>query len=120
MSRCRYGERKGFDPCPRPNPGKHSWCPHHRKLYRLARTYEIPVANLERMFDAQGNACAVCRTPFDDLPPGEIHLDHDHESGEPRAWLCGPCNCAIGDLQEDPDRFAAAVAYLHIYEEMTT
>jgi hypothetical protein len=43
---------------------------------------------------------------------GPLHLDHDHETGAPRGWLCGPCNRALGLLQEETSRIVGLAQYL--------
>ena len=39
-------------------------------------------------------------------------LDHDHNTGEFRGWLCTKCNSAIGKLGDDLDGVLRAVKYL--------
>lgn len=47
-------------------------------------------------------------------PPGKmvLHLDHCHQSGAFRGWLCSKCNVSIGMLGDTVDRLMLAVAYL--------
>jgi hypothetical protein len=55
--------------------------------------------------------CDVCGKP----PPSNklgVAFDHDHETGAFRGWLCGPCNSALGLVQDDPERLEALAAYL--------
>jgi hypothetical protein len=63
----------------------------------------------------QGNACAVCRTPFSD-DTRFIHADHCHEQNLPRGLLCQPCNIAEGLIQKtglSPEEFGRRLtAYL--------
>lgn len=40
------------------------------------------------------------------------HVDHDHATDLIRGILCSRCNQALGLLDDDPERFAAAIAYL--------
>ena len=53
----------------------------------------------------------------------KLDIDHDHnccpESGKScgkcvRGWLCGPCNRALGMLQEDPRRIEGLLDYLGV------
>tara|TARA_R110001583_G_scaffold28879_7_gene101792 strand:+ start:10495 stop:10965 length:471 start_codon:yes stop_codon:yes gene_type:complete len=39
-------------------------------------------------------------------------LDHDHDSGEFRGWLCNPCNSALGWFQDNINKVRRAVKYL--------
>lgn len=95
-------------------------------LGRNGNTYRSWVARLRRrgitveeynaLVEAQGDACAICRT--DDKGTGRNgpfdvwQVDHDHETGAVRGLLCSPCNLALGLFGDDPDRLAAAIAYL--------
>jgi hypothetical protein len=38
-------------------------------------------------------------------------LDHDHTTGAVRGWLCGPCNRALGFLQDSAERCALLANY---------
>jgi len=66
----------------------------------------------------QGGGCAICgRVESSDLPFG---LDHDHDTGQLRGWLCNPCNAALGFLQDDPALLDAAKAYLARWKSSQT
>jgi hypothetical protein len=38
--------------------------------------------------------------------------DHDHVTEVHRGWLCGPCNKALGLMEDDPHRLAGLIRYL--------
>ena len=82
----------------------------------LRRKYGIGVEDYDRMFEAQGGVCAICRKPR----PEErtLHVDHDHETGEIRGLLCFRCNNALGDFDEDFDLFQLAADYLDRDDEL--
>lgn len=42
----------------------------------------------------------------------ELHLDHDHESGKFRGWLCTNCNTALGKLGDNIEGLLRAIHYL--------
>ena len=55
---------------------------------------------------AQDGRCAICGA---EKP---LVGDHNHETGQFRAMLCGQCNVMIGMAHENPEVLLAAVAYL--------
>lgn len=54
--------------------------------------------------------CAIC----DRFPSGprDLHLDHDHQTGQLRDWLCGNCNQGLGNFRDDPELLRAAADYI--------
>lgn len=87
----------------------------HIKVYRRSLTlkrYGLDESGFAALLLAQGNACAICRkTPPEDLKR-RWHVDHDHETGQVRAVLCGKCNVLIGMADESPEVLQSAIAYL--------
>jgi hypothetical protein len=72
------------------------------------------------MYEAQHGVCAACGNPETrtDHRNGEctdLAVDHDHATGQVRALLCGPCNMALGLLQDDPERIEQLLIYLRNY-----
>lgn len=54
--------------------------------------------------------CECCGSP-----PSGVHgltLDHCHETGAFRGWLCGKCNRSIGQLGDNIASLERAIAYL--------
>jgi hypothetical protein len=74
----------------------------------LKREFGITLHDFDRMLEAQGFLCAICRSPLLPWP----HLDHDHTTGRVREILCHHCNLAIGNVKDDPSRAEAVAAYL--------
>lgn len=53
--------------------------------------------------------CEVCnQRPH----KGSLHWDHDHSTGKFRGWLCSPCNNALGNVKDNPERLAKLIRYL--------
>jgi hypothetical protein len=74
--------------------------------YHLKRRYGIGARDVERMIEAQGGMCAVCRTA-----PAQ-HVDHDHATGQVRGILCFNCNGGLGQFRDDRAVLERAITYL--------
>lgn len=79
-----------------------------RRARSLRRQYKLTQSDVDKMIDAQGGACAMCRRPFSVVRPC---IDHDHDSGSVRGVLCTPCNTGLG-VVENLEFRDAALAYL--------
>lgn len=89
--------------------------PEARRDAYLQRTYGITAGEYDELLAAQGGGCAICGG----IDPGNstrcaevLHVDHDHVTGVIRGLLCGPCNRALGQAGDDPDRLLAMAVYL--------
>lgn len=84
---------------------------HSRNRRLLKEKHPIPV----------NHRCECCGKSEDDLT---IHygvqgqsvspwrLDHCHETGEFRGWLCHNCNIGLGRFYDDPDLLMKAISYI--------
>ena len=64
---------------------------------------------LERAERPRPAFCELCgRAPN----KGVLCVDHCHETGIFRGWLCSPCNRSIGQLGDNLEGLARAAAYL--------
>jgi Recombination endonuclease VII len=88
--------------------------------YRLSQ-YGLTQEGFDQLLEAQGHACGMCFTLFEDGQP--IFVDHDHDCckaekrscGEcRRGLLCLSCNTALGIIERKGE---LARAYLHKYED---
>ena len=90
--------------------------PERKKAYRAAQTlrarhrhwlqkYNLTPEDVEEMWEAQGGMCGICQ--IDLLPIEEMtaetrylnifpQLDHNHETGKVRQFLCRSCNTKLG------------------------
>lgn len=87
-----------------------------RKVYRKQMCR--PCNKQERVAEKElkkiyGNTRSL-GTPCDNCgkTTSKLSLDHCHETGEFRGWLCQLCNNAIGMLGDDLDSLRRAVEYL--------
>jgi dCMP deaminase len=77
----------------------------NRKLFnRYQRLYGLSVEDLRGMLESQGNACAICLTPFK-RPENPPIVDHDHDSGRIRGLLCRSCNWQLGGYETRKEEF---------------
>jgi len=68
-------------------------------------------ATAEEIETAFTGKCHVCG-----MSEGEcsrrLHMDHDHETGKFRGWLCHNCNVAIGLLGDNVSRIRSVISYM--------
>lgn len=69
---------------------------------KLKRVYGIDVQDVPYV-------CEVCGK---DNGKRAICIDHDHETGKVRGFLCGNCNRALGLLKDDPALLEKLALYL--------
>lgn len=77
--------------------------------------YGISAEEYDRRLAAQNNLCAMCRKPFEaegTLEGGSPCLDHDHATGQLRAFIHRRCNSALGFLSDSIENCLAAIEYL--------
>jgi hypothetical protein len=85
------------------------------RRYKLKVNFGITLEQYREMFALQDGKCAICRQPEASLmgdKPMELAVDHDHETGEVRALLCGNCNKGLGNFKDSPERLLSAIDYL--------
>ena len=87
------------------------------KSHKRKANYGISQETFDLILARQENRCAICKRIFDTtahrLKP---NVDHDHKTREVRALLCGYCNSALGELQDDPQIVLRAYEYLKLHK----
>jgi hypothetical protein len=80
----------------------------------LRRRFGLSIEDWDRLWAAQGGACAICHRVESRKSRAHTRLaiDHDHVTGRVRALLCQTCNRALGLLRDDPAICESAAAYL--------
>lgn len=76
------------------------------RSYQLKRRYGLTEDVVSAEMRRQGGYCLIC------LHRRDLHVDHDHDSGEFRGMLCFRCNGALGQFKDDPRIMRRAVDYL--------
>lgn len=74
----------------------------------IRNTYNISVEEYNALLEAQNGVCAICK----EAHKHALCVDHDHDTGEIRGLLCKPCNVAIGNMKDEPERLRKAAEYL--------
>jgi hypothetical protein len=78
------------------------------RSYRRKKKYGLTQADVDRLRVDQGDACLICKQPFDGVP----HIDHDHTTNLVRGLLCKMCNLGLGFFKDDSARLRSAIKYL--------
>ena len=72
---------------------------------RLAK-YKLSRSEYDALLSKQRGLCAICGSD------GQLHVDHNHITGQVRGLLCRTCNLGLGYFDDDIARMRTAVAYL--------
>lgn len=83
-----------------------------RRAY-LKRRYKLTPEEFDALLGKQGGHCALCHRTAKDEKKGRLNVDHCHKTGRIRGLLCTPHNRAIGNLGDDEEGLARALAYVH-------
>ena len=75
------------------------------------------------MLEVQHGSCACCEVQLTTSQQrgntmSLAHVDHDHITGKVRSILCGGCNMAAGNLQDDPVRADKLAIYLRTIQRV--
>lgn len=87
----------------------------HQRVQVRRRTYGLTDSAYQAMLIEQRGSCAICQTPFEDLPRA-VHIDHCHATGKVRGLLCRTCNLVIGFFKDDTERLLKAAIYLEKFK----
>jgi hypothetical protein len=68
---------------------------------------------IECLYAIKPQQCEICKRKR------KLVLDHCHKSKKIRGWLCGTCNLAIGQLNDNPEYCARAAEYLRKHSKRT-
>lgn len=85
------------------------------KARNLRKKFNLSIEDYDRMLEAQGGVCAICKQPETHKRNDKVKalaVDHDHRTGKIRGLLCADCNTGIGKLKDSIDVLTSAVQYL--------
>ena len=108
--------------------GKFSWCKtcvnshrtsDDRQRYNLKAKYGLTVEGYQELLKMQGSQCAICEIA---LTPSwhSAQYDHDHKTGNFRAFLCSKCNRGLGHFDDSIDLLQKAINYLLAHNPTVT
>lgn len=129
----KYPQRSFKDKCCRwcgvefkPTGPSHHYCSEacRREVFsdkHYKRKYGVGVKWVQQKLDEQGWKCAICKEfgfkMREDHVSG-LNLDHDHDTGKPRALLCHNCNRGLGLFQDNPVYLRAAANYVEFHNDL--
>lgn len=87
-----------------------------RRESYIKMKYGLSLAQYIEKLKAQNFLCAICQVELQTSGSG-THLDHDHKTGQLRAFLCTNCNRAIGHFHDDVKVLQSAIDYLKTHSQ---
>jgi hypothetical protein len=81
---------------------------------RLKHKYGLAFNSLDEISAARKGTCPICLKAKDNLV-----IDHSHQTGAVRGYLCHNCNTLLGHI-ENPEKMERVHAYLSQEKEATT
>lgn len=82
------------------------------RKYKLRVAYNMTVDDFNKMLEAQGGTCAICKGPAKGRF-NTYNVDHNHNTGKVRGLLCFSCNVTIGIAQDNIDILSKMIIYLN-------
>jgi len=79
----------------------------YSRNWELKKQYNITLEDYKNQVKDRCSKCDICKKTEKSL-----HVDHDHETGLVRGFLCGSCNRGIGLLQDSVQICLEAAKYL--------
>ena len=92
-----------------------------RSECKECRASKKPIpARVRREYEAQNPRpeigsefyCIVCDRTIIVEKNRDVNLDHNHETGEIRGWICNRCNTGIGNLRENVSILKRAIKWI--------
>lgn len=65
--------------------------------------------NLEKM---SRDLCHLCGVTVEDTPPKRLVVDHNHQNGKVRGFLCYSCNSRLRFVEKNTAWYTRAIEYL--------
>jgi hypothetical protein len=95
--------------------GRKSACKSCNKRDSLEKKYGLSLEEYLALYEEQEGKCKICSEHRDILCVDHCHTKGSGTKEAVRGLLCKPCNLALGNLKDDPDRLRSAIQYLESY-----
>lgn len=82
-------------------------------ISNLKIRFGLTVEQFDQLFAKCGGFCEVCGNP--EIRKRRLSLDHSHETGQIRGFVCSRCNLVLGIAEDSPEFLLLAAAYLKKY-----
>ena len=73
---------------------------------------KITKEEYKKMYEMQNGYCAICNIHVS-LCKKDLALDHCHNTGKVRSFLCDQCNTGLGMFKDNTDTLFKAIDYLY-------
>lgn len=83
-----------------------------QRYSRIFSTYGLDANEFDDLVLVQEGRCDTCS-----YDGGDLHVDHDHATGEVRALLCSPCNRTLGLVREDVGTLRRLADYIEKHRD---
>lgn len=60
--------------------------------------------------------CPICKKASIPGVTANLVIDHNHETGNARTWICDSCNTGLGRFKDDIDFLKEAISYLEKFK----
>ncbi|MDR0792642.1 MAG: endonuclease VII domain-containing protein [Chitinophagaceae bacterium] len=61
--------------------------------------------------------CPICKKSSIPYVTANLVIDHDHETGNARDWICDSCNTGLGRFKDNIELMEKAINYLRKHEK---
>ncbi len=82
-------------------PGEGSYRSFDPRCRVCLKKYKKDLRQLHKIAPPAPNECQLCNLPAGDTRHTKLQLDHDHDTGKFRGWLCPSCNRNLGRFNLD-------------------
>jgi hypothetical protein len=106
----RYGLHSQCKTC-KSNVSKYRYANGDSYALRLQKLYGLTVDEYKQLYAEANGCCQVCGISEENNNK-RLAVDHCHTTGKVRGLLCGKCNTALGQLDDNLNKISSLYSYL--------